>query len=276
MKHLFSVILLVVIAGHSAAQRDVFSSDGIAIRGYDPVAYFKESAPVKGSKDFSYTWQGVQWNFKDAANLVLFKSNPEKYSPQFGGYCAYGVSEDHKSPTEPAAFTIVDDKLYLNYSLKVKELWIKDTSGRIKKGETYWASLPGQSPSHTKQYNLEDGLAIQGFDPVAYFTSNKAVKGKKEFSHKHDGVVYYFSSAANKETFAKDPSKYEPQYGGWCAYAMGATGEKVEIDPETFKIVDSKLYLFYNSLFNNTLPKWNNEEVALKTKADRNWKAINK
>jgi YHS domain-containing protein len=132
-----------------------------------------------------------------------------------------------------------------------------------------------QGDLRTKQFNLEDGLAIEGYDPVAYF-SQKAMKGKKEFSHKHDGVTYYFSTAANRDAFIKDPAKYEPQYGGWCAYAMGAAGEKVEIDPETFKIVDGKLYLFYHTLINNTLPKWNADEKALKPKADKNWKAINK
>ncbi len=129
-----------------------------------------------------------------------------------------------------------------------------------------------QSP--TSQFNLENGLALQGYDPVAYFKLQKAVEGKKEFSFKHENVTYYFSTAANRELFQGDPAKYEPQYGGWCAYAMGATGEKVEIDPETFKIVDGKLYLFYNSLFNNTLPKWNKEESVLKPKADKNWKSV--
>ncbi len=121
--------------------------------------------------------------------------------------------------------------------------------------------------------NVEDGLAIQGYDPVAYF-SGKALKGKKEFSVVQGGVTYRFASAANAATFKKDPVMYEPQYGGWCAYAMGATGEKVEIDPETFKVLDGKLYLFYNAYFNNTLPKWNKDEVALKKKADENWKKL--
>jgi len=132
-----------------------------------------------------------------------------------------------------------------------------------------------QTDLRTKQFNLDDGLAIEGYDPVAYF-SQKAVKGKKEFSHKHDGATYYFSTAANRDMFIKNPGNYEPQYGGWCAYAMGATGEKVEIDPETFKIADGKLYLFYHSFINNTLPKWNSDETSLKQKADKNWKAINK
>ena len=126
----------------------------------------------------------------------------------------------------------------------------------------------------TKQYNLESGLAIQGYDPVAYFTNYKAVKGSKAHALYHQGVTYYFVSNASKEVFKKDPSHYEPQYGGWCAYAMGAKGEKVSIDPKTFKIVDGKLYLFYNKLFNNTRTEWDKDETGLRSKADANWKKI--
>lgn len=124
------------------------------------------------------------------------------------------------------------------------------------------------------QYNLEKKVALQGYDPVAYFVQKKAIKGKKELVTNYEGVLYYFSSAANKEAFAKNPAGYEPQYGGWCAYAMGSAGEKVEVDPETFKIVDGKLYLFYNAYFNNTLKSWNKDETNLKRKADANWKKL--
>lgn len=129
----------------------------------------------------------------------------------------------------------------------------------------------GQTALRTKTFNLEKGLAIQGYDPVAYFTQQKAVKGKKEFAALADGVTYYFANQENKTLFLKDYKKYEPQYGGWCAYAMGASGEKVEVDPETFKILNGKLYLFYHSWINNTLTKWNRDETNLKTKADTNW-----
>ena len=123
-----------------------------------------------------------------------------------------------------------------------------------------------------KHFNLsKSGLAIDGYDPVAYFKNNKAIEGKKEFAINHQGAVYYFSSAENKDVFIKNPSAYEPQYGGWCAYAMGKNGEKVNVDPETFKIVNGKLYLFYNRFFNNTLTSWNKDETNLKTKADLNW-----
>jgi len=122
------------------------------------------------------------------------------------------------------------------------------------------------------QFNLEKGVAISGCDPVAYFKQSKAVKGKKELAVFDQGITYYFSSSENKEEFKKDPSKYEPQYGGWCAYAMGNDGSKVEIDPATFKIIDGKLFLYYNKFFNNTLKSWNKDETNLKGKADINWK----
>jgi len=131
----------------------------------------------------------------------------------------------------------------------------------------------GQSAElRKKQFNLdESGIAIQGYDPVAYFTSGKAVDGKKEFSLDYAGARYQFTSAADRDAFKANPGKYEPQYGGWCAYAMGAKGEKVVVDPETFKIVDGKLYLFYNKFFNNTLKPWNKDETRLKANADKNW-----
>lgn len=123
-----------------------------------------------------------------------------------------------------------------------------------------------------KQFNLgQSGLAIQGYDPVAYFTSDKAVEGKKEFSLEYQGATYQFATAADRDAFKANPGKYEPQYGGWCAYAMGAKGEKVAVDPETFKIIDGKLYLFYNKFFNNTLKTWNKDESHLKANADKSW-----
>ena len=122
-----------------------------------------------------------------------------------------------------------------------------------------------------KHFNLESGLAIKGYDPVAYFTQNQAVKGKKELAVSYQGILYYFSSEANKEVFKTAPFKYEPEYGGWCAYAMGNSGEKVSIDPETFKILNGRLYLFYNRYFTNTLKDWNKNEASLKKNADINW-----
>ena len=125
-----------------------------------------------------------------------------------------------------------------------------------------------------KHFNLDEGLALSGYDAVAYLNQSKAVKGNKNFSLTHEGVIYYFATAHNKEEFRNNPSRYEPAYGGWCAYAMGSNGEKVSVDPKTFKIVNGKLNLFYNKFFNNTLEDWNKDESNLKKKADMNWQKI--
>jgi YHS domain-containing protein len=123
-----------------------------------------------------------------------------------------------------------------------------------------------------KHLNLDNGVALNGFDPVTYFNSKEPSEGTKKFALVHDGATYYFLSAENREKFKTDPGKFLPAYGGWCAYAMGDTGEKVEVDPETFKIINGKLYLFYNKFFTNTLTSWNKNETKLKIKADENWK----
>ena len=141
-------------------------------------------------------------------------------------------------------------------------------------------SVPAQAQSNPRvdspavrkqQFNLENGVAIQGYDPVAYFTQNKAVKGQAANTVVYKNVTYRFATPANAEAFKASPDKYEPAYGGWCAYAMGSTGEKVEVDPETFKIKDGKLFLFYHTFINNTLNKWNKDEVNLHRKADQSW-----
>jgi YHS domain-containing protein len=129
-----------------------------------------------------------------------------------------------------------------------------------------------QTSKRLSAFNLQQKmLAIQGYDPVAYFTNNKAIEGSKTHTLTHDGITYHFSTAQNKETFKANPARYEPQYGGWCAYAMGATGEKVAIDPETFKIINGKLFLFYNRYLTNTLKLWNKDEQNLHAKAEANW-----
>lgn len=122
-----------------------------------------------------------------------------------------------------------------------------------------------------KQFNLKKQVALEGYDPVSYF-DNKPMEGKSEIKLSYKGVTYLFATQQNLSKFKSNPEKYEPAYGGWCAYAMGESGEKVKIDPETFKIVDGKLYLFYNFWANNTLVDWNKNEKPLKIKADQSWK----
>ena len=132
---------LILITFQASAQKEVFSKSNEAINGYDPVAYFTESKPVKGKKEFSHEWKDSNWLFSSAKNRDTFKADPEKYAPQFGGFCAYGVSDNHKASTSPDAWTIVDGKLYLNYDLGVKQLWSKDRENRINKAHANWPEV---------------------------------------------------------------------------------------------------------------------------------------
>jgi len=126
-----------------------------------------------------------------------------------------------------------------------------------------------------KHFNTyKNHLAIQGYDPVAYFADGKAVKGTGSFRFEYKGIIYHFSSEEHKNLFEKNPAKYEPQYGGWCAYAMGDDGDKVEINPTTFKIVNGKLYLFYNKGGENTKTYWNEQEDELMKAGNQNWNEI--
>ena len=127
-----------------------------------------------------------------------------------------------------------------------------------------------------QDYNLKKGFIAGGYDVVAYF-NNKAIKGKKKFTATYDDVKFKFSSVKNLKLFRSNPKKYTPQYGGFCAYAIGKTGEKVSINPKTFEIRDGKLYLFYNTWGTNTLDLWNKEGPnELQMKADQNWEKLQK
>jgi YHS domain-containing protein len=126
-----------------------------------------------------------------------------------------------------------------------------------------------KSPAQT-HYNYNDGLALEGYDALSYF-QKKPTKGLDKYSYTYQGLKYSFASSQNLELFRQNPNRYLPQYGGWCAYAMGYNAERVEVHPLSYKIVQGKLYLFYKSFFNNTLEKWNKNENLLRQQADTNW-----
>ena len=144
-KVIFGLFLLfAAIASASAQQTAIFAPAGKAVNGYDVVAFFKESKPVMGADSLSYTYKDVKWLFSTDANMRAFKADPEHFMPQYGGYCALGAAGDHgghKSPTKPETWTIVNDKLYFNYNLKVKEAWSKDELAYIGKADKNWPEL---------------------------------------------------------------------------------------------------------------------------------------
>ena len=114
---------------------------GVAIKGYDTVAYFTQGKPVKGSKKFEYYWNGATWRFANAKDLALFKANPEKYAPQYGGYCAYAVAWGDTADIDPNAWKIVDGKLYLNYDKATQKKWEQDIPGYIDRANLNWPGV---------------------------------------------------------------------------------------------------------------------------------------
>ena len=135
----FAAVLLSHVA--LADKPAIFSDQSGAIRGYDPVAYFTEGAPVKGSKEFRHEWRGAAWYFASSANRDRFAAEPEKYAPQYGGYCAYGVALGSVPPIDPAAWSIVDGKVYLNFNLPTRAVWEKDIPGYIHKADANWPAV---------------------------------------------------------------------------------------------------------------------------------------
>lgn len=130
------------LAAH-AAKPEIYTGlvRGVAVGGYDPVAYFTNNKPVPGKSGITYQWKGVTWRFSTAANRDTFKANPEKYAPQYGGYCAYAVSQGGTAKGDPQFWTVVDGKLYLNLSSSVQKLWEKDIPGYIRAADKNWPGV---------------------------------------------------------------------------------------------------------------------------------------
>jgi YHS domain-containing protein len=141
MKRILLGLSLFVYTNLSAQQDEIYVKDNSAIGGYDVVSYFKDGKPVKGFSEFSVMYKGANWLFSNKANADLFKATPEKYEPQYGGYCAFGCSRGYKAKTSPDAWTIIDGKLYLNYNTDVRETWNKDQNVYIKKADANWIDI---------------------------------------------------------------------------------------------------------------------------------------
>lgn len=134
----FALLMYSVLA---QAISPIYSRGSIAIKGYDTVAYFTKDAAIKGSETYSYDYLGASWQFESQEHLDLFVKSPEKYIPQYGGYCAYAVSKNRTASVKPEVFEIIDDKLYLNYSKSVQRRWLSDAKDYIEKADAQWPEL---------------------------------------------------------------------------------------------------------------------------------------
>lgn len=246
--------------------------NGVALQGYDPVAYFTDGKPVKGDPAHRSAAGGATYQFATAAHKAMFDADPKKYEPQFGGYCGYAASIDKVSPISVDYWQVLDGRLVLQHNKKAWDLWNKDVPGNLKKADANWSGLVARNgePARVLVNTDDAGLAIQGYDPVAYFTDGKPVMGSPAFATEYGGARYWFASAAHEEMFKRDPAKFAPRFGGFCGYA--ASINKVSpIDPAIFQIIDGRLVLQHTEeayrLFNE------NAQASL-ARAETNWPGL--
>jgi hypothetical protein len=139
----FFSLVLFLLTGGSGMAIEKSLADNAAIKGYDTVAYFKANKALKGSESFTFQWHNMTWYFLTEENRDLFATSPEKYAPQYDGWCAWALTEARKAITDPEVWKIVDGKLYLNCSKSAYEKWSKDIPGNIKKADENWLKING-------------------------------------------------------------------------------------------------------------------------------------
>jgi YHS domain-containing protein len=141
---LIATVTLLLLAGPAWAG-EFFEKDGVALRGYDAVAYFSDKKPVKGLTEHQAEYKGSTFHFASKQNRDAFLADPAKFAPQYGGFCAFGTAGGYKAATDPAAFTIVDGKLYLNYNRDIQKQWSADIPGLVVKANKNWPTVSSQT-----------------------------------------------------------------------------------------------------------------------------------
>lgn len=245
---------------------------GVALQGYDPVAYFSDARPVKGDRRHHSLYRDAIYHFASAEHKRLFDADPARYEPAYGGYCGYAASIDRLSPISPEFFDVVDGRLVLQHNAKAYRLWHEDVARSLASADRNWPGLVernGTGPS--RLINTDDtGLAIQGHDPLAYLEENRAVRGSAEHEAIYDGARYRFTSEARRAKFESNPAKYVPAFGGFCAYA--ASIDKISpIDPEIFQVVNGRILLQHTR---KAYDLFNVDTQASLARADANWPGL--
>jgi YHS domain-containing protein len=273
------VFLLMITAAYSQKQQGKYfnnlNDNGVIIDGYDPVAFFTDNKPVKGDAQLQFSYEEAIYYFSSQEHLQLFKENPEKYKPQFGGWCAYAVSLGRVAPIDVNTFSIVNGRLVIQHNQRAVNGWNKDVQGNLVLADKYW---PKVSERGGKQIQTDaekaflnntdkDGVILQGYDAVSYFTENKAQLGDPKYEARYNGATYWFTSEAHSSMFKDHPEMFVPQYGAFCGYAMSLNKLR-PIDPTIFQIVDGKLILQHTQ---DAYKQFNKDVQGNVAKANANW-----
>lgn len=246
------------------------NKEGAAVLGYDPVAYFTLGKPAKGSPRFKSTHEGANYFFTSAEHKGMFDANPAKYAPAYGGYCGYAASIQRLSPISPDWWQIVNGRLVLQHNKKAFDLFNKALAENTSKADANWPLLVAKNGSYGGKslvFLNKRGLALEGYDPVSYFTDSKPAKGDPKIEATFDGALYHFVSQAHREAFELDPTRFAPAYGGYCGYAA-SIGKVRPANPLLWSIVDGRLIVQHTK---GAVELWEKDVAGNKSKADKNW-----
>src|SRR5688572_5163920 len=246
------------------------NKEGAAILGYDPVAYFTDGKPARGNVRFKSVHEGATYHFASAEHKAMFDANPAKYAPAYGGYCGYAASINRLSPISPDWWQLVDGRLVLQHNKKAFDHFNKDLAGNTTKADANWPGLIMKNGVYGgKALVLTDkkGVALEGYDPVSYFTDVRPVKGDPKIEATFNGALYRFTSQAHREIFEKEPTKYAPAYGGYCGYAA-SIGKVRPANPLLWSIVDGQLIAQHTK---GAVELWDKDVTGNKVKSDKLW-----
>ncbi len=228
---------------------------GVALGGYDPVAYFPEAGntPRVGRPELAIPYRGATYYFADQDNFDRFLRNPDKYVPAHHGYCAFGTSIGETFDIDPEAFLVEDGRLYVflrNDEVDARSLWIEsDGEARAKAQAMTGGSDDTPDDDRTTHRAATGGtLGAAGYDLVAYFPEGGSTPrpGLARYAVVYRGITYRFASDEHRRLFEQDPLRYLPRFGGWCAFGISVDAE-LAIDPTSFVVMDDRLYLFFQN-----------------------------
>lgn len=245
---------------------------GLAIEGYDPVAYFTDSRPVMGLPAFTSTYMGATYRFASADHKAMFVAAPEAYAPAYGGYCGYAASVNRLSPVNPEFWQIQDGRLILQHNQRAYDLFNQSLADNVARADSNWPGLVGRNGQPVKilVFSDDSGVALGGFDLISYYTQPAPVPGSGEHAAVYNAATYWFASEDNRRTFESDPARYIPAFGGYCGYA--ASINKVSpTDPLIYQIIDNRLVLQHTD---EAYRLFNQNAAGNLAKADRNWPGL--
>jgi glc operon protein GlcG len=248
------------------------NTEGVALDGHDPVAFHTENRPVKGRPALASRFGGATYWFASAANRSAFDADPARYEPAYGGYCGYAASIQRISPVDVRFFQVLDGRLVLQHNQKALDLWNADVRGNLAKADANWPGLlerNGSSPIRLVNTDAR-GVALEGYDVVAYHLEGKARKGDPAIESMYGGARYHFASQEHRARFEAEPSRWIPAYGGFCGYAA-SIGKVSPVDPTIFQLHEGRLVLQHTP---KAFRLFNEDLSANVARADANWPAL--